>query len=907
VQNTVGPVLDEKLEALRPKVREAQLRYREAQDRKKAFEKAGRAGDDPEKVANTYRHVVDELFDLRVLDPAMGSGHFLVEVVDYVTDKMLKFLNGFLWNPVVVELRHTRESIMGEMESQKVTIDPARLTDINLLKRHVLKRCVYGVDLNPMAVELAKLSLWLDSFTLGAPLSFLDHHLKCGNSLIGARVEEVRTTIEQGQMSLFGSNLWAGTLLATDLMRRVGELEDVTAAQVRESRTQYHQASDALAPFKRILDVYTSRWFGNEPVKDKGRQSGSDKALEFLRSAEGEAWLIQPEQTAKLSSEQKNVAQAAMFARESHRFFHWELEFPEVFFGPSAGAAQAITLKENAGFDVVVGNPPWGYDFPFEDRPYIKEKFLYVHMRTFESSCYFASRSQELLGKNDGLAVGLLLPNILFYQNEFAKFRRYFLTERLLKEVLNFGDGVFESVTAPCGIILVARSDTREQFDYIDLRNTAREMLPGRVDTRQYQRVSIHYAWAAAIEQAPVAIAPISLIREQVRPLSLDLGELCEDIASGISTGGDEAYFLPNSEAAKLESTLQRPSVVGGMINAYYVPENSGHKILYVTKKSPLSETPKTYQHLLKFREKLSRKRETRQGKLPWYSLHWPRYVELFTPPKIVLRQTSDTLIAAKDNIGYFVLNSVIVVRPSLPEHDFLCTILNSTLLRTIYRDITQEEGRVFAEVKPINLRSLPIRRISDTSPPDRRAALTEKGQQLYTRCVAEGSQEAMLGFVEERLSQEPEEADVVHDLLAYLAERMIELNKEKQAEQKRFLGWLEGALNIRPDKDGNKGIDSLMGKSKLQNYLGDYQKGERELPFGELVDVLYKVRGRLGASLSDGRTEARIREEYEGSLERLRPVKRQLALTDSLIDQVVYRLYGLTEEEIAVVEGKPG
>ena len=75
------------------------------------------------------------------------------------------------------------------MDEQGISIDRNRLTDVNLLKRHVLKRCIYGVDVNPMAVELAKVSLWLDCFTLGAPLSFLDHHLRCGNSLIGIKVE----------------------------------------------------------------------------------------------------------------------------------------------------------------------------------------------------------------------------------------------------------------------------------------------------------------------------------------------------------------------------------------------------------------------------------------------------------------------------------------------------------------------------------------------------------------------------------------------------------------------------------------------------------------------------------------------------------------------------------------------
>ena len=88
-------------------------------------------------------------------------------------------------------LDRTRQSILESLGEQGVTVDPAKLTDINLLKRHVLKRCIYGVDLNPMAVELAKVSLWLDAFTLGAPLNFLDHHLRCGNSLIGATFNDL--------------------------------------------------------------------------------------------------------------------------------------------------------------------------------------------------------------------------------------------------------------------------------------------------------------------------------------------------------------------------------------------------------------------------------------------------------------------------------------------------------------------------------------------------------------------------------------------------------------------------------------------------------------------------------------------------------------------------------------------
>ena len=114
----------------------------------------------------------------------------------------------------------------------------------------------------------------------------------------------------------------------------------------------------------------------------------------------------------------------------------------------------------------------------------------------------------------------------------------------------------------------------------------------------------------------------------------------------------------------------------------------------------------------------------------------------------------------------------------------------------------------------------------------------------------------------------------------------------------KRFLAWLEGLLKVS--------VEDLTGRSKLKNYLGDYQKSETELTFNDLEDILYKNKGKLGISLSDARLMAKLRDEYEKSLAVLRPLKESLAWTDGVIDQVVYRLYGLTEDEVKVVEGKP-
>jgi len=129
----------------------------------------------------------------------------------------------------------------------------------------------------------------------------------------------------------------------------------------------------------------------------------------------------------------------------------------------------------------------------------------------------------------------------------------------------------------------------------------------------------------------------------------------------------------------------------------------------------------------------------------------------------------------------------------------------------------------------------------------------------------------------------------------------MINLNKQKQGELKRFVGWLEKRLQIRPDKNGATGIDSLTGKTILQNYLGDYQKGEDETSWREFYYRMYQNYNRFAVSLSD--VEGEIQREYEKSLAMLLPIKGDLARTDALIDKIVYRLYGLTDEELELIE----
>ena len=118
-------------------------------------------------------------------------GHFLVNLVDYLADRVLAALaeadtvEGYV-SPLATRIRTIRETILGNAKANNWTLESERLDDRHIVRRMILKRCIFGVDKNPMAVELAKVALWLHTITVGAPLSFLDHHLQCGNSLFGS-------------------------------------------------------------------------------------------------------------------------------------------------------------------------------------------------------------------------------------------------------------------------------------------------------------------------------------------------------------------------------------------------------------------------------------------------------------------------------------------------------------------------------------------------------------------------------------------------------------------------------------------------------------------------------------------------------------------------------------------------
>lgn len=850
VQNTVGPVLTEKLQALTPRIRQTEQRFQSVVQRKQVIEKV--APDHAVLLTDVAGDMLRELFDVKALDPAMGSGHFLVECVDFITDRLVEFMSRFRF--LSYFFAGMRNTILDEMERQGVMIDPARLTDVNLLKRHVLKRCIYGVDLNPMAVELAKVSLWLDCFTIGAPLSFLDHHLKCGNSLIGARVREVREAVEfknDIQIGLFGSSQFAGVMMATDLMRHVGELSDVTAEQVKASRAEYRRAADALAPFKRIMDVYVSKWFGNESSVSK-RKSAYEPTIDFLRDPNVKEWLDNPSKSSNiLAPGMRQVAERALKAAKEKRFFHWELEFPEVFFGPSASSTQVIELKGNGGFNVVVGNPPWAsvrgkHISGLFDEADIQFSEMRFPENTYMPNAYefFISTALTLMSK-DGFH-SFIVPDRMGFNASLEYLRLKLIKQYSLLSLvykMPFPDVIADTLT----YVVTGRNMGLDHDIGVTDYGMETVLVPASFYLKVGDIAFIFFTSKKVFETLE------RIDHSKVIPLG--------EVAQTTSGFGGKSSEITETRT----DSRQIPVIKGSDVNHYIV----------------------TDYHFFSFIDENLTGRTRDEEKLGYR-------------PKVLLRKTGECLYAAFDDTDAYPEQSVYFLYDIAKNYSplFLLALLNSNIFKFYYINKLVTNRDSTPQLKKIHLDVFPIRQISFTTPKNQRKSLVAQGSQRY-----EFDPPSVVTFVEERLSAQQEESDVVHDLLAFLAEQMIDLNERKQAEQKRFLDWLQGALKINRDRQEKTGLDALTGKGRLRSYLGDYQTNEPELSYEEMEDILFKNRSRIGIGLSDSHFSSRLRMEYDKSLAILRPIKEQLSRTDNLIDQVVYKLYSLTEEEIVIVE----
>jgi hypothetical protein len=364
-----------------------------------------------------------EILELKICDPAMGSGAFLVQVCRWLADRLFESwleeeklgrkigYNGLIQNP-----QNEIEYISENIEERFITA-----------RRLVAERCLYGVDINPLAVELAKLSIWLITMSRGRPFGFLDHNLRCGDSLLGINSIDQLLNLDllgngKAQKRLFGDAIKGQVHEALETRKKmrkicINDISDVLLMSELNSSAKQNLSlpgliSDALLGEELVSKTATKLEMGIQALSEQSDAciNGSTVALIDLR--------------VKVKA---NLSSGMPVNKAPHRPFHWPIEFPEVFEG------------NDGGFDVVVGNPPflWALrisiriSIPFSH--YLKRRW--PHAKKNADLCsYFFLRAYEITKKSG--YIGFIATNSISEADT---------KETALDALINFGVRIYKA------------------------------------------------------------------------------------------------------------------------------------------------------------------------------------------------------------------------------------------------------------------------------------------------------------------------------------------------------------------------------------------------------------------------------------------------------------------------------
>jgi len=363
---------------------------------------------------NALTFVREKVLNLSVLDPAMGSGHFLVNATNLISNFVTSMLNEI--------------GCKGSLES-----------GTGYWRRWVVENCIYGVDLNPLAVELAKLSLWILSMARNQPLSFLNHHLKCGNSLIGARLDEIgnypfsTANKEFLQLNLFDRDpdFKAAVEEAIEKTHLIAEKTSANLGDVQEKKEWLEEIDRILEGYRTISNVHTSLYFNNK--------IDEQKYLSIIKN--------------------RNFITARLLDIPN-QYFHWELTYPQI-------------LLDRGGFTFIIGNPP--YLFNRNEGIEKFEKNFYTSTYNIQPSQLFTyylfiEQSIRLLQTNGIL--GLITPNNWLTNSSFSVLRKSLLEKGNKLKIANILEKVFESANVDTAILIFSKGKRgAEDISLIELRN----------------------------------------------------------------------------------------------------------------------------------------------------------------------------------------------------------------------------------------------------------------------------------------------------------------------------------------------------------------------------------------------------------------------------------------------------
>lgn len=559
--------------------------------------------------------IIDDLKQVKICDPAIGSGAFPMGLLQEIFNAQIFLM---------------------EMSGFTKKVSDAEI------KKHIIEESIYGVDIDPGAVDIARLRFWLSLVVdepKPQPLPNLSFKIVCANTL-------VPLGIPKGDLG--------GTKEIVD--------------QIADVREDYFDAN---------------------------KEAKNDLEMKF-RNLQARLWTTSLEWAAGADVEiYRKIREFNPFEDKSCSWFD-----PWWMFG----------VKD--GFDIVIGNPPYGAKLTKDEKSLFKALYSNVHMRTPDTFNYFISKSFILL-KDKGI-LSFIVPNNLLFQNENTKTRDLLINKNYLKRIINLGDNTFENADVPTCIFVTVKTNIE---DYKIAYSDNRKQKISTIDFVQAQKLLSN----KEINEVPDLVIGVSSstvkIMKDIKEKSWTVDEIALEVASGISTGSDKVFRITEEVALNkgFEKEILKPILVGGEIDKYSV-NYKGNVLIYTSRETQIEFYPKIKNYLLEFKDKLSQRSESKAGILPWYALGRQRYPALFDETKIILRQTSDNIRATLDKKAYYTLNSILVFKIAenySVSYEFALLSLNSKLNSLVYKNITQEEGRTFAEVKPQNVRKLFIPKVS--------------------------------------------------------------------------------------------------------------------------------------------------------------------------------------------------
>jgi type I restriction-modification system DNA methylase subunit/REP element-mobilizing transposase RayT len=834
---------------------------------------------------NAYR---EHVRTVRVCDPACGSGAFLIEVFDFLY-----------------------------AEAQRVNAELSRLrggqTEVFDLEKHILTRNIFGVDVNAEAVEITKLSLWLKTANKGKELTDLDDNIKCGNSLVddpnvaGAAAFDWAAAFPD----VFGAVAPPKNGVSKGLKPLVEETQSLQAYHVTwvthnsrvsermieyEAVIKYLRTNKGLQPLAQPLEMdedmeHSVLALLCDVIEEKGfrvlalnicrdhvhcmlvcEESERDTIVQQMKgkttflykkahavSGEFHLW-AQKYHYNHIESEQELYA--VMQYVEHNRLKHELSEgkgLKPLVQRVLTPLNQAFTPFPNKGlqplahrgFDVIVGNPPYVRQelLPEAMKAFLAKNYTVAH-GSADLYAYFMERSVNLL-KNGGL-YSIIVANKWMRASYGEPLRRWIKTQSL-EEIVDFGDlPVFEDAIAyPC-VLRVRKGAPREEFRAANITTLDFESLAAEVErTRFAVRVA-----QLQDEGWSLANKAVSDVLAKLRAAGMPLGEYVQGkIYRGVLTGLNEAFVVDAATRARLiaedpcSADVLKPFLAGRDVKRYATPEAENY-LIFARRGIDISQYPAIERHLSQFKDQLMPKPRDWQGSewqgrkagsYKWYELQDAvDYFTEFEKSKIIVPAIVQSASYLVDASGFYSNDKTSIIGV---DDKALLAVLNSKATDFFMHSIAATKQGGFYEYKPMYLVQLPI-------PP------------FATR----GLSPLLSSHVETMIATNKNLADLRKRVLTVLLSKTGIQKASTKLQEWDALTWVELEAEINK---GLKPLASKGGKSKL--------------------------------SLNDKEELLQYFEQKKAEAERL---KTTLAATDRAIDALVYGLYGLTAEEIRVVEG---